>query len=251
MRPPGRRPFVLGHRGARHAAPENTLRAFDLAREEGADGVELDVRLDGDGRVIVLHDQTLLRVSGGAEPREAETLGAAELSRVDVGSGERVPLLGDVLAWSREHGARVNVELKRDVRRPFGLVEGVVRAIRRAGNTEDLVLFSSFHPALVAALALRLPGHARAWLVHAGQRFLKRAPGYFALGADGVHPQHTLITERSVARWKRRGAIVNTWTVNDAAEARRVALLGVDAIIGDAPGAVLEALSRPGAPQGK
>ena len=52
------RPFVLGHRGARHAAPENTLAAFDLAMTEGADGVELDVRLDGDGRVIVLHDPT-------------------------------------------------------------------------------------------------------------------------------------------------------------------------------------------------
>jgi glycerophosphoryl diester phosphodiesterase len=56
VRREGARPLVLGHRGARHAAPENTLRAFELARTEGADGVELDVRIDANGEVIVLHD---------------------------------------------------------------------------------------------------------------------------------------------------------------------------------------------------
>jgi len=244
VRPSGRRPFVLGHRGARHGAPENTFAAFDRALAEGADGVELDVRLDGDGRVIVLHDPTLARVSGGKEPREAEALGAAELGRVDVGGGERVPLLGEVLAWSRERGARVNVELKRDVRRPVALVEGVVRCVRAGARSEELVLFSSFHPAFVAALAVRLPGYARAWLVHDRQRVLKRAPFFFVLGADGVHPQHTLLTAQSVARFKRSGAIVNTWTVNEASEALRVAALGVDGIVSDVPGAILEALSR-------
>jgi glycerophosphoryl diester phosphodiesterase len=234
---------VLGHRGARHAAPENTFAAFDLALGEGADGVELDVRLDGDARVIVLHDATLARVSEGTEPREAEALAAALLDRVDVGRGERVPLLGDVLAWSRDHGARVNVELKRDVRRPLALLEGVVRAVRRATRSEELVLFSSFHPGFVAALAVGLPRHARAWLVHDRQRVLKRAPLFHALGADGVHPQHTLVTARSMARFKRSGALVNTWTVNDPNEARRVAELGVDGIVSDSPGDVLKAIS--------
>src|SRR6478752_9574719 len=91
------RPYVLGHRGARHAAPENTLRAFELALAEGADGVELDVRLDADERVIVLHDRTLERVTDGSERRDVETLGAHELDRVSL-RGERVPLLADVLA---------------------------------------------------------------------------------------------------------------------------------------------------------
>ena len=118
LRAEGKRPLVFGHRGARHAAPENTMMAFELALTEGADGVELDVRLDGDGRVIVLHDTTLARVSEDRETRSAEAMTAAELSRVDVGRGERVPLLKDVLAWSLERQARVNVELKRDVRRP-------------------------------------------------------------------------------------------------------------------------------------
>ena len=103
---------MLGHRGARHAAPENTLAAFELARREGADGIELDVRLDGSGKVIVLHDPTLTRVTGGADSRHAEDIPSAELARLDLGSGERVPLLADVLTWAKEHGQRVNVELK-------------------------------------------------------------------------------------------------------------------------------------------
>jgi glycerophosphoryl diester phosphodiesterase len=225
LRRPGERPFVLGHRGARHAAPENTMMAFDLALSEGADGIELDVRLDGDDRVIVLHDRTLERVSEGRESRTAET---------------------DVITWARERTARVNVELKRDVAKPWALIEGVVRAARAAGNSEELLLFSSFHPAFVATLAVLLPNHARAWLVHEKQRVLGRAPGYRLLGADGVHPQHSLITQRTLARWKRQPALVNAWTVNAGDEARRLAALGVDGIVSDNPGTILQALSEAG-----
>jgi glycerophosphoryl diester phosphodiesterase len=243
LRKAGSRPLVLGHRGARHAAPENTMKAFELALAEGADGVELDVRLDGDGRVIVLHDRTLERVSNGSEKRAAESLRAAEILRVDIGDGERTPLLADVLAWSRERRARVNVELKKDVDRPWTLLDGVVRAVRAGGSAEELLVFSSFQPAFVSALAIALPTYARAWLVHERQRVLRRAPAFRTLGLDGVHPQHTLVTEEAMQRWKRRPALVNTWTVNAPKDVQRVAALGVDAVISDEPGAALRAIS--------
>src|SRR5688572_18628019 len=114
-RPPGARPFVLGHRGARHAAPENTQRAFELALSEGADGVELDVRLDRSGRAIVLHDAGLARVTQGIDARQVAELSAAEVDAAHVGGGEPIPVLIDVLAWAEEREARVNVELKGDV----------------------------------------------------------------------------------------------------------------------------------------
>jgi glycerophosphoryl diester phosphodiesterase len=246
QRAPGRRPFVLGHRGAREAAPENSLRAFELALDEGADGVELDVRLDGDGRVVVLHDADLARVSRGTEKRLAEELGAAELAGVDLGGGERVPLLVDVLRVFRERGARVNVELKRDVGRPGLLLAGVEGAVRASGAPPELVIFSSFRPGFVAALARRMPAYPRAWLVHARQRVVRDAPFFRLLGSDGVHPEWTLVTAASLARWKRGASVVNVWTVNDGAEARRLADLGVDAIISDRPGAILAALGEPG-----
>lgn len=243
LRPEGRRPYVLGHRGARHAAPENTLAAFELALREGADGVELDVRLDGAGRVIVLHDVTLERVSSGSERRAAETLSESELSRVDVGNGERVPLLADVLAWARERNTRVNVEAKSDVRRPHVLLRNVARVLRASGASPEQIVLSSFHPLFVIGLSLLAGNYPVAFLVDENGRVLRRAPLFRELGASGVHPHRALVTADALARWKRRGAFVNTWTVNAEDEARKLAELGVDAIISDRPGAILAALA--------
>jgi glycerophosphoryl diester phosphodiesterase len=240
--PAGQRPFVLGHRGARHRAPENTLAAFELARQEGADGIELDVRLDADGRVIVLHDPTLSRVTQGADDRHAEDISSTELARLDVGKGERVPLLLDVLDWARAHDQRVNVELKSDVRNRALLLQRVLQVMHRAVLPK--LLFSSFHPYFVWWLARHVPELPRAWLVHRKQRILKYAPGFLMLGATAVHPEHPLITPERVPRFKRNGTLLNTWTVNDPARARELAQLGVDALISDVPGKILDALAR-------
>ncbi|MEO6601157.1 MAG: glycerophosphodiester phosphodiesterase family protein [Polyangiaceae bacterium] len=242
QRAPGARPLVLGHRGARHAAPENTLAAFELARREGADGIELDVRLDGSGEVIVLHDPTLGRVTQGAEARHAEDISRAELARLDVGGGERVPLLAEVLDWACQSGQRVNIELKSDVRRRALLLDRVARVMARAELPE--LIFSSFHPYFVWWLGGRLPNLPRAWLVHDKQRILKYAPGLAHLGANALHPQHTLVTAERMSGLKARGLLVNVWTVNDPSRARELALLGVDAIISDNPGKILSELAR-------
>jgi glycerophosphoryl diester phosphodiesterase len=242
QRAPNARPFVLGHRGARHAAPENTLPAFELARQEGADGVELDVRLDGNGEVIVLHDPTLGRVTQGAETRHAEDIPSSELARLDVGSGERVPLLAEVLAWAHQSGQRVNIELKSDVRRRLLLLDRVAHVMGRVQLPE--LIFSSFHPYFVWWLGNRLPTLPRAWLVHDKQRLLKYAPGVAQLGANALNPQHTLVTPERMARLKAGGLLVNVWTVNEPSRARELASLGVDSIISDNPGAILSALSH-------
>jgi glycerophosphoryl diester phosphodiesterase len=232
---------VLGHRGARHAAPENTRAAFDLARQEGADGVELDVRLDGGGRVIVLHDPTLARVTRGADSRHAEDIPSSELERLDVGAGEHVPLLTEALAWAQKHGQLVNVELKSDVRRRGLLLQRVAEIVKRVEL--PALLFSSFHPYFVWWLARHLPELPRAWLVHDKQRILRYAPGSNLLGANGVHPEHVLASAGRVAHLKRTGCLVNVWTVNDPARARQLARNGVDAIISDVPGEILSGLA--------
>ncbi|HEY2410369.1 MAG TPA: glycerophosphodiester phosphodiesterase family protein [Polyangiaceae bacterium] len=240
LRQPGARPFVLGHRGARHGAPENTLCAFELARSEGADGVELDVRLDGSGALIVLHDPTLERVSVERDPRHAEDVPSAELSKIDLGGGEHVPTLVDVLGWARQHEMRVNIELKSDVRQRGLLLERVRDVLQNAPLPR--VILSSFDPRFVHWLGRALPNLPRAWLVHRKQRILKYAPGWRLLG-DGVHFDHVLATADRIASLHRVGGVVNVWTVNDAGSARRLARDGVDGIISDRPGAILRALS--------
>lgn len=235
-------PLVLGHRGARRRAPENTLAAFELAVREGAAGVELDVRLDADGSVIVLHDRTLARVTGWHDVRDVERVSSPELARIDVGARERAPELRDVLSWAARGGHRVNVELKRDVSSRALLAEGVARQVRALPDPAGTVLLSSFHPGVVRRLASMLPDVPCCWLVHAGQHVLRYAPGWRALGAAGVHPESALARAGRVARWKRAGALVNVWTVNDTDEARRLARAGVDAIITDTPLEVIAAL---------
>jgi len=232
---------VLGHRGARHSAPENTLAAFELSRREGADGIELDVRLDGNGQVIVLHDPTLSRVTEGADTRHAEDIPSREMARLDVGKGERVPTLAEVLSWAHEHEQRVNIELKADVRKRALLLREVQRVMTRQALPQ--LIFSSFHPYFVWWLARRLPELPRAWLVHEKQHILKYAPGLRTLGANALHPEHVLASRARVARLKSAHFLVNTWTVNDPARARELARIGVDAIISDVPGKILAELA--------
>ncbi len=241
-------PFVYAHRGARARAPENTLAAFELARVEGADGIELDVRTTRDGVVVVVHDLDLTRVTGGHDSRVVGELTARELRDVvlDVGGREgRVPTLAEVLDWAAPLELRVNVELKHDDPHHLRLVRGVSRLLRGRLRVTERVILSSFHPRLLtlaAAFADRVP---RAFIVHAGQRLAWTQAAVFgakALGVLAYHPERKLCTPSLVAAWKRAGLVVNPWTVNDVREALDLAALGVDGLITDDPAGVLAAL---------
>jgi glycerophosphoryl diester phosphodiesterase len=237
--PPSTRPLLLGHRGARHAAPENTFAAFDLALEEGAEGVELDVRMNGGGDVIVCHDVTLERVTDGKDRRAIHDLSTAECRAVRLRDGEPLPFLKDVLEWAARRGAVVNIELKMDGHRRAALVPAVAALVRRHPCPGDL-LMSSFNALAVLAYRALAPSLASAWLLEwppaADRSWLARA------GESAVHPKHTLVTAERVARWKAQVGRVHTWTVNDPARARELAALGVDCLITDDPGALGRAL---------
>jgi glycerophosphoryl diester phosphodiesterase len=244
----GAAPLVLGHRGARHAAPENTQAAFELARVEGAAGVELDVRLVKSGEIVVMHDPTLVRVTGGNDLRAVEQLTWAETQSVDIGRGERVPLLSDVLDWAAAHDLLVNVEVKSDVGRRRELLRGVVALLSRHAHAPRGVLLSSFDPRFVWFLARALPQIPSAFLFHtkspmARAAALVGAATFTRLGARAVHPEHALVTEPRMQAWRSKKALVGVWTVNDEARARELASLGVDYIVSDRPRAILNAIA--------
>jgi len=128
------RVIVLGHRGFSGKFPENSLLAFRKAVETGADGVELDVWLTKDGRVIVMHDETIDRTSDMSGRQKDMALD--ELKKADIGQGERIPTLEEVFE-ALPDDALINVELKD--REAVGEVAKIVR-----GNNPDRVLISSF-----------------------------------------------------------------------------------------------------------
>ena len=239
-RPDG--PLVYGHRGAASEAPENTMAAFELAADAGADGIELDVRLDGAGEVVVLHDPTLARVTEGADDRAVEALQRRDLEAIDVGEGERVPRLTQVLDWARARRFRVNVEVKSDVTNVFELCRRVAALVRAVPDAERYVLLSSLHPGVLVTLGRLAPNVPRGWIVWSGQRLIKRAPGFRLLGAHAVHPERVLTAPAQVRAWRRAGALINVWTVNDPIEAHDLAASGVDGLITDDPKAIIDAI---------
>ena len=147
---------MIAHRGASLIAPENTLLAFRLAAELGADAIELDVKLTADGHAVIHHDRTLDRTTDGSGPLSAKTL--EELQRLDAGShldlkfsGESIPTLRQVF---HEIGDRLlmNIELT-NYARPFnGLPEVVSRMIFEF-DLMGRVLISSFNP--IALIKMR------------------------------------------------------------------------------------------------
>jgi glycerophosphoryl diester phosphodiesterase len=234
---PSGRPLVLGHRGASAEAPENTLAAFRLAMEQGADGVELDVWRCATGEVVVHHDEDTGRTAGA--PHRLSRTGLAELRRLDVGAwkgerfrGERVPLLAEVL--EALPGALVNVELKSTGVPDLGLAAAVARLLRDARAAERC-LVSSFDYALLAAFRLAAPS-VRTGILFADDRWwrVRERAGRLVRPA-AMHPERTLVTEERARAWAERGLDVNVWTVDATDELERLARLGARALITNRP----------------
>jgi len=227
---------VIAHRGASEDAVENTLAAFRLAREQGADGVELDVMRCASGEVVVFHDDDLERL--GKRAGLVRQTPWAELREIDLGTGpgggERIPLLDDVL---EELGPLlVNVELKSQSQlRDDGLAASVAGILARH-VTRTRALVSSFDPWLLARFRLRAPDIATGLLFAHDQSLpLRRAWAAPLLQPTALHPESRLVDARHVADWHARGYAVNVWTVDDPAELRLLAALGVDGLITNRP----------------
>lgn len=232
------RPLVLGHRGASHDAPQNTLAAFRKAAAIGADGVELDVHLSRDGVPVVIHDARVDATTDGSGYVSAQSL--AELKTLDAGysfdpryAGERIPTLEDVL---REVGETllVNIELK--VGRLDGLVSAVVNVVQRV-KMQSRVWFSSFRPYLLYQARDLAPD------IPCGLLYAPPTVGALLLAPitpyEARHPYHAMIRERAVRQAHRRGLRVFAWTVDDVDAARKLAGWGVDGIITNDPAKIL------------
>ncbi len=227
--------LVLGHRGASAYAPENTLAAFNLAFEMGADGIELDVTLTKDGVPVVIHDDTVDRTTNGTGAVKALTL--AQLKQLDASytfekyRGEKIPTLEEVLNGVGKRGM-VNIELKSTQPLTIGLERAVGAIIAKTGTAQH-VLISSFDRMVVHRMQSLNPD-----LPH-GLLYDKALPANFGvlpqIKLAALHPKYTSITPVFVAWAKQRGYQINTWTVNDPGEAKRLRDLGVDAVITNKP----------------
>ncbi len=241
------RPLVLGHRGASADAPENTLAAFRLALDQGADGFELDVWRCATGELVVFHDDDARRLAGS--PLRPPDAPLAALRARDVGAwkgarfrGERIPLLDEVL--DAVPGAVVNVELKSRLDRDLRLAGAAARALARRRDAER-ILVSSFDYRLLVAFRLAAPAVPIGLLFEPEHRWqVRTALAIRLLGAAAVHPDRRLATEDRLSAWRARGLAGTVWTVDAPAEVARLAALGATGIVTNVPGRAREAVRR-------
>ena len=232
------RPLIWGHRGASFDAPENTLAAFEQARREGADGVELDAQRCASGEVVVLHDDSLERTTGFAgliakTPYSVVRTLDAGARKSEQFRGERVPLLEQVF---ETFPLFVNVELKNGDADDGGLTAEVVRVVREA-RAQERVLISSFNPLCLLRARLLAPELPRALLFESEQAWpLRSALAAPAVGALALHPEHILAIPERIRRWTARGYSIGAWTVDEPDEARRLYQNGVGGLISNRPG---------------
>ena len=217
---------VIAHRGASADAPENTVEAFHLARDQGADWVELDARRTRDGRLAVHHDA---RLHAGTN-----------LVEVDL---ERLPATVCDLSTALDAcaGMRVNIEIKNvpgePDHEPTELVAaGVVLEIQRRASHRE-VLVSSFNRATIDRVR-RLDQAVPTALLFLGPP----DDDPFALAADvaagghvALHPFDVAVDERMIAAAREHGLAVNVWTVDDPERIAALVDLGVDGICTNVP----------------
>ena len=209
--------LIFGHRGASAYAPENTLEAFRLAMEMGADGFELDVHLSLDGELVVIHDESVDRTTDGTGLVRDLTL--VQLKALDASNGmetyrgAKIPTLGEVFDLIRDTRHIVNVEIKTD-EWFYPQIEEKCLALAKEKGVEDRVIYSSFNHHTLMKLRHLKPD------VKLGMLFgdIMRKPWEYAqpLSVDYLHPMKMNIyvpgfSEGAAAA----GYGVNMWTIND------------------------------------
>jgi glycerophosphoryl diester phosphodiesterase len=223
---------IVGHRGAPAAEPENTLRSFSRALAYGVAAVELDVQLTRDGRLAVIHDETLDRTTNGKGLVQDFTL--AELQRLDAGRGEPVPSLEEVFALVKNK-AHLLVELKHPVAAP-----AVLRFFREQQAFEFADVISFWHPALKALKAEEPRLTTGALLVGCPADPVGVAR---AAGAATLVLNYRYVNRELVDAARQQGIKVIAWNIDDPEILPPYLAMHLDAICTNRPEEIILAVS--------
>ncbi|HAR61001.1 MAG TPA: glycerophosphodiester phosphodiesterase [Alcanivorax sp.] len=245
-------PTIVGHRGARGEAPENTAAGFQVAMEAGVTEIELDVRLSRDGHLIVVHDANVTRTTGERGKAHHYTLSQLEVldarrntpgwhSPLGIPSlREVVDLCGPSMRFQFEVKGADRAILHR-------LAHQLVDFINQR-QMNDRVVVTSSHTGFLRMLGTMTAHIERGYV--AEYRYQQPTRRAVALGCTWLMPRHTLVTPALMRRARRRNLKVSTWTVNDLTRAERMVELGVDGIITDFPTSFIAHFQRRAARKG-
>lgn len=243
-------PFIIAHRGASAAAPENTLAAFKKAYEQGATWLEFDVQLAACDELIIIHDHKLKRTTNGKG--KVADFSYSQLLELDAGSwfsgefsNEKIPCLIDTIAFLGKHQMSANLELKPMAGQEQQLVKAVIDLIEQSWpETSAPPIVSSFNWGCLSMARehsndIQLGLLVEKWRDDALEKAAQ-------LQCCSIHVANNCITEELVGKIKDAGFLVLSYTVNDTNRAQQLKKWGIDAVFTDYPDIISAAIRSTG-----
>jgi glycerophosphoryl diester phosphodiesterase len=232
-------PQVIGHRGAKAYAPENTLAAFNQALSLGCRFIEMDVMCSHDGEPFVIHDNSLNRTTNGKG--DVGLVSSEYIQPLDAGSwfsrrflGEKIPHFREALQWLAFSGIQANIEIKPYPGTTEQTTVTILRYLNRYWPTDKpLPLISSFDWQALdlcqaispeMPLGLLMDTWRENWFIEAGDRH-----------CYSIHLNKRILTEERAKNIKEQGYKLCVYTVNRKRQAKKLLALGVDAVFSDYP----------------
>ena len=238
---------ICAHRGASGHAPENTMPAFIAAAQLSADSIELDVHRSKDGRIVVIHDETVNRTSNGrgvVEQMTWQELRALDFSKPFATPEYKnvpIPCLEEVLEFLQGNRLKLNIELKTDENIYEGIEEEVVRLVEKYGVTHK-TYYSSFNHDSIERL-LQCNPTCEAGILYS--MHLNKVWNYAVeIGAKAIHPRSGLVNKRLAQECAARNLQLRSWTVNEEKAMLEQVELGVTGLITNYPDIARKVLSR-------
>lgn len=241
-------PVIFAHRGASSHAPENTLAAFQLAFDQGAKAIELDVQLTKDQEVVVFHDTDISRTTNGSGKVNSLTL--AEIKSYNAGISfspgyqeEKVPTLAEVLDFTPQ-GIFINIELK-NLRTPLDDLPARTAAVIREHNAQERVLISSYNQIALGKFFKQDPSIPLGYLLRSSLNayFLSRFP-LLMKNLQSIHLSFRILNPELVASYQRSGKKVFAYTLNHTQDINRAMRMGIDGFFTDDPGFAQRSLAQ-------
>lgn len=209
--------YLIGHRGASGYEPENTIRSFRRALYDGANSLEMDLRLSGDGEIVVIHDRTVDRTTDGTG--EVSSINLARLRELDAGRGERIPLLSEVIDLALRKDATMFLEIKVP-----GMGGTLVPALRESDAIGNSVVFGREQGREIHELEPKIGC---------------TGPGIFRIGIHDLSPG-------AISEMHGRGLVLIHGDIDERKEMRRLIGLGLDGIITNYPNRLADVVRQYG-----
>lgn len=231
---------IFAHRGASAYFPENTLVAFEKAKEMGATGIETDVQVTKDGVLVLIHDEKVDRTTDGVGYVKDFTY--SEIQKLNAGyymkySSCKIPTVEEALELAKNQNLVINFELKKSCLTFLNIEEKLINTIHKYDMKENVII-SSFHLSSLIKCRNIDPKIKIAYLTTKALNlaYLK------SLDIEILHTNYLITTRKFVSHLKQQNFKINVFTVNKKKYIERLIKLGIDGLITDVPDIVVEAI---------